>query len=684
MTAPLLVEIGLEELPPGAMRPLGDQFADAVVKELDAANIARGRYQRFATPRRLAVLIDAVAASAPAYESVTEGPGVDVAFDSDGQPTAAATGFARSRQTTVDQLDVETTAKGERLVARREVAGRVLPDCFNELLYTAIDQLDIPKRMRWADHTSTFVRPVHWLTIIHGKRRVPAMLFGIKSGLETFGHRFHHPAPITLDNASDYAELLQTTGYVIADPDRRAESIRQQVEHAATENEARLVSTQSLFDEINALVEWPVALTGSFAERYLELPREVLIATMEHHQRYLPLEARDGSLINRFITVANVESTAPNKVVAGNERVIRPRLDDALFFWNQDLKRGLSSLTPGLARVQFETSLGSLADKQKRIASIADRLGPLFGVAPEQGGRAAELAKADLLTEMVDEFPDLQGVIGGYYASHEGEDAAVAQAITTQYQPAGATGPIPGTPTGQVLALADRLDTLAGIFAVEKRPSGDKDPYALRRAALGVIRILIESGVHLDLDATIQHALSAQPVEAPAGTAEALCMFHVERMRSYCLARSVESRDFDAVTAISWRDPVDVDARLSAVTEFRTHPDAPMVYEAHKRIRNILKKQGETPNEPSSGHYQEPAETQLAELLSTAEPRVETSVDYGNALQSLMRFATPLATFFDQVHVLVDDPALRNNRLALLATVDRQFCKVADISLLAD
>lgn len=683
MTAPLLIEIGLEELPPRAMRALGDQFAAAIVDQLDDIGIPRGNYQRFATPRRLAVLVESVAVSAPSYEHVAQGPSVDIAFDDDAQPTHAAAGFARKQNTTVDALNVEETDKGQHLVARHSVAGPKLGDCFNTLLNNAVAKLTPPKRMRWSTNTASFVRPVHWLAVVHGDQHLAATLFDVTSDPVTYGHRFHHPEAIPLLDANRYSDALREAGYVVADPDERASSISQQIQTLADSCGGSFVSDDELVGEINALVEFPVALIGQFDSRYLELPREVLIATMEDHQRYLPLQGSDGQLMNRFITVANLNSKDPDQVVAGNERVIRPRLDDALFFWNQDQKRGLDSLVSGLDRVQFEQSLGSLGDKRARIAQIARDLAPIFGVDPTQSDRIAELAKTDLLTEMVDEFSDLQGIMGGYYAALEGEETTVASAITTQYQPVGASGPIPETAAGCLLALADRLDTLAGIFAVNKRPTGDKDPYALRRAAFGVVRLLIESNRSLDWVVTLEHAVSVQPVVAPEDTVETLWMFHVERLRSYFVDNGTEPRDFDAVVAVSSRNPVDVAARVRAVSEFRSHRESATVYEAHKRIRNILKKQGGAPDTLSKQNLQADSEIELANLLAQTDNRGDAGVDYATALSNLTRYAEPLATFFDNVRIVVDDTTLRNNRLALLAAIDREFQQVADISELA-
>ncbi len=684
MKASLLVEIGLEELPPQAMRTLADAFASGIAQSLDAAGIERGHYQRFVTPRRMAVLIDAVAASAPDYEQVTQGPGVDIAYDSEGQPTAAATGFARSRETTLEALTIEETNKGRRLVHRHHVKGSPLAEVFNSLLNDTVSTMGVPKRMRWGTNTTTFVRPVHWLTVLHDESRIDASVFGIESDRWSLGHRFHHPGPIHLTRATDYPAKLSEIGWVVADPDDRAELIQKQTQELASQFNARIVASSELLAEINALVEFPVALAGKFEPHYLELPREVLLATMEHHQRYIALEDDNGTLINRFITVANIQSNQPNLVISGNERVIRPRLDDALFFWQQDRARGLTSLIPGLSHVLFEHSLGSLADKQSRVARIAVWLCPLFDVTHQCATRAAELAKADLLTEMVGEFPDLQGIMGAYYAQHDGESEAVANAIRTQYQPTGGTGSIPQSALGRTLALADRLDTLAGIFAVDKRPTGDKDPYALRRAALGVVRLLIESEIHLDLHAAIRFALSVQPLDAPQGTAAALQTFHVERLRSYFLDRDTPPQDIDAVLASSSLDPVDIAARLSAVAAFKELPDASAVYEAHKRIRNILKKQNENWGQPVASYYQQAAEAELDRLMSehgAQQDRVEG--DYVTQLANLTTFAEPLAEFFNEVRVIVDDPRLRTNRLALLAAIDRQFCQVADISRLA-
>lgn len=688
MSADLLIEIGVEELPPKAMRPLAEAFATGLAVQFDDAGLAHGSVQCLATPRRLAVHI-ADTAQTSASEAVEKyGPTVKIAYDAEGNPTKAGEGFARSVGTTIDALEVEDSDKGRRLVYRGTAEGRPLTELLQPAVDAALRALPIPKRMRWGDSEAAFVRPVHWVIALHGSDVLPLVVFGERADRYTRGHRFHYPETIEIANANVYVERLRNPGHVVVDIDERRELVMQGVVAAADSLGGRALIDDELVAEVTALVEWPVGIAGRFDTRYLELPREVLVATLEGHQRYFPVQDGNGALLAGFVTVANIESRDPAQVVAGNERVIRPRLADALFFWEQDRRHGLATRIPDLERVSFQQSLGTLADKSGRIARIGAELASSVGADPTDVARAAELAKTDLLTEMVDEFPELQGVMGGYYAALEGESDAVVRALPEQYAPAGAGAPIAVTPVGRCIALADRLDTLAGIFAIDKRPSGDKDPFGLRRAALGVLRTLIEGGIHADLRRLLDTALAMQPVDAPKGTGDALWMFHMERLRGYYVEQGVPATHFESIASLGISDIHDFDLRVHAVGQFARLATAPVVCSAHKRIRNILKRNADAAvaDAADPAAMVDAAETALYDSLIEHSELLENAARDGDnaaALSALAPLAGPLDTFFDEVMVMSDNPELQRNRLALLAQIDRLCRRVADISCLS-
>lgn len=685
-SATLLLELGTEELPPKALDRLAEAFAQAVAGGLDEAGLARGEARVLAGPRRLAVAVAEVAARAPDREIEKLGPAAANAFDDAGRPTPAAEGFARSCGVAVSDLETRATDKGERLAYSGTEAGRTIAEVLPGIADAAVRALPIPKRMRWGGSEAAFVRPVHWIVALHGAEAVDLELFGHRSGRETYGHRFLHPAAIALGHADDYVAALRDPGRVIVDPKERRAAVREQVKARAEEVGGRALIDENLLAEVTALVEWPAALAGRFEERFLELPREVLIATLEDHQRYFPVENERGELLPAFVTVANIESREPERVIAGNERVVRPRLADALFFWNRDRKRGLETLTAELDRVTFQRELGSLADKSARVAALAARLAAGFDIDPAPVARAAALAKTDLLTEMVGEFPELQGTMGRHYAAAAGEDEAVATALEEQYFPRAAGTPIPATPAGRVLALADKLDTLAGIFSLGRRPSGEKDPFALRRAALGVLRIAIEGDLDLDLRTALADAAAAQPVTTDRDNVVAdLLAFHLDRLRAYYLERGVAAGVFDAVAAHGLGNPRDFDRRVQAVRAFLDEAAAQTLCAAHKRIRNILKN-GTDVAQVKPELLNEPAERDLYEALERLRPQVAEHArngDYAAALHGMAALGAPVDAFFDQVLVMAEDEAVRANRLALLAALDEQCRSVADISRLS-
>ena len=685
--ATLLIEIGVEELPPKAMRTLADAFAEGVTSALSEAGLALGATTRYATPRRLAVAIADVAAATDPVAVEKAGPTLAIAYDAAGQPTKAAEGFARSLGTTVDALEHEDSDKGERLVYRATEPGKPIATLVQPAVDQAIKRLPIPKLMRWGDSEAAFVRPVHWVVALHGSEIVPLSVFEQSADRQTFGHRFHHPQAIELARAEDYAEALNEA-WVVVDPDRRQRRIVEQVERAAKDFGGQALIDDGLVEEVTALVEWPVGIAGRFDERFLVLPREVLISTLQEHQRYFPIENEAGELLAGFITVANIESRDVAQVIAGNERVVRPRLSDALFFWDQDRRQGLAHHIDGLARVTFQQSLGSLADKSARITKAGERLVEPTGASASAVKRAAALAKADLLTEMVGEFPDLQGLMGFYYAEADGEPTEVARAIAEQYAPARAGADIAGTPAGRALALADRLDTLSGIFAIGRRPSGDKDPFGLRRAALGVLRTVIEAGIVLDLRAELSAALANQPVNAEPDTLDSLWMFHMERLRGYYADQGIGPDRFEAVANLGITDLVDFDRRIRALDTFGRESSAQTVCGAHKRIRNILRRNADEVEGRAfdTAALIEPAERDLGTAYAAQRDVVVEAMDSKNpteALTALAALAAPLDGFFDQVMVMADDPSLRQNRLALLSLLDELCREVADISCLS-
>ena len=686
-TRDLLVEIGTEELPPRALRRMRDALQSSLESLLDENGLAHGDSHAYATPRRLAVVIQDVPIAQADREITKRGPAVKAAFDADGKPTRPAEGFARSCGVAVTDLDKLETAKGSWLVYNSTRIGQAATDIIPALLEKALKALPMPKRMRWGNSEIEFVRPLHWVVLLFGEEPVAANILGVASDRYSRGHRFHHNEDIAIAAPGAYAVTLKQDGMVEVDMDRRRESIRIQVTEAGTALGGQALIDPALLDEVTALVEWPVAITGSYDQRFLEIPAEALISSMQDHQKYFPVIDKQGKLLPYFITVANIVSKEPQQIKAGNERVIRPRLEDAAFFWNQDRKQSLHSRATQLDSMTFQKKLGSLGDKQIRIAAIATTLAEQLGFNIERVQRAAALCKCDLVTSMVFEFPDLQGIMGRYYALHDGEDDRVATALYEQYQPRFAGDDLPASETGQALAIAERLDTLVGIFALGKTPTGDKDPFGLRRSALGLLRILIEKQLDLDLRTLIDTAATNFPAALKAHTAgDALFSFMMERLRAWYLDAGYEVHVFAAVLARQPARPLDFDQRMHAVRAFRELPEANSLSAANKRIRNILRK-AETaiPVTYDKSLLQEPAEQALAaalEELDTQTRPLFKQRDYTNALCQLAALHTPVDAFFDNVMVMAEDEALRDNRLALLQTLSALFLQVADISLL--
>jgi len=681
----LLLELRCEELPPLALPALSAALTEGLVRGLDAALIAHGAVRSFATPRRLAVLVSRCAASAPARTVERRGPPLSAAFDAAGAPTQAALAFARGCGVDALALPRLETPKGAWLVYRGTEAGATTAAVIPGIIAACIAALPTPKRMRWGAGSAEFVRPVHGVVLLFGDEVVPCEVLGIAAGRTTLGHRFHAPRPITLKSARGYEAAL-ARARVVADFGTRRAQIEAGVTALAAQSGGRALIEPALLDEVTALVEWPVPVAGHFERRFLALPREVVIATVQDHQRYFPVEHPDGSLSDAFITVANLESRDPVKVREGNERVVRPRLSDAAFFWDQDRRLTLDEHAARLGGVTFQAKLGSYADKGARVARLAAWIGERTH-AGTLVARAAALAKADLMTAMVGEFPELQGTMGRHYAAAQGEAAEVCVALEEQYLPRFAGDALPATPTGIALGLADKLDTLVGIFAIEQRPTGSKDPFALRRAALGVLRILLERHIELDLPAVLDVAAAMQPVSRPAAAGE-VQEFIAERLRGLILERGdgTTPEMLDAVLAVRPASPLDALARLDALRAFLQLPDAAVLAAANKRIANLLRKAPPgTASTLDPARFVVAAEAALHAALAGATPPVEAALarrHYREALELLAALRAPIDAFFDAVMVMDPDASLRDNRLALLGGVLRAFGAVADLSRL--
>ena len=682
----LLFEIGTEELPPKSLARLASALADAVHLGLQEQGLEHGDLAWYATPRRLAVAVQGLVSAQEDKQVVRRGPAVAAAFDEDGKPTPAAQGFARSCGVGVEQLTRLRTDKGAWLAHEYLAHGASTEELLPDIIEQALAGLPIPKRMRWGDGDLEFIRPVHWALLLFGEDIVNANLLGVATGRETRGHRFHHPAPISLNNAGEYAGRLREQGRVLADFAERREQIRQAVTAVAQASGGQALIDEDLLDEVTALVEWPVALSGSFDEQFLELPKEALIATMQSHQKYFPVLRPDtGELAAEFITVANINSAMPEAVKRGNERVIQPRLSDAAFFWQRDRSHSLESYAEKLDKVIFEQQLGTLADRATRVETLGRYIAQQLEFEPDLVARAARLAKCDLLSDMVGEFPALQGIMGRYYALECDEHPEVAQALEEQYMPRQAGAALPETNTGMVLALADRLDTLTGIFAIGKGPTGDKDPFGLRRAALGCLRIMIECALPLDLEDCLTRAAATFPaaVNAPAVIA-GIFDFMLERLRRYYLDNGVSAAEFDAVQACRPTRPCDFNLRVLAAGAFLRLPEAEGLVSANKRISNILK-QAQYTDQASVDEalLMEKTERELySQMRAAGEVEHGESEDYIARLTALAGLRDYVDAFFDEVMVMCDNAALRDNRLALLSELRQLFLSTADVSRL--
>jgi len=687
-TQDFLVELGTEELPPKALKPLSDAFTQGICKGLEDAGIAFGKVEAFATPRRLAVRVRALGDAQPDKPVEKRGPAVKAAFDDSGNPTRALTGFATSLGVTPDQLDTLETDKGAWVVYRTIEKGRPTVDLLPELVDQSLAGLPIPKRMRWGAHRTEFVRPVHWAIMLFGNKVIDTPIMGLIPSNKTRGHRFHCPKSLIVPTPSDYEVVLHQEGYVIADFAERREKIRRGVT-AIAKNEAggEAVIDDNLLDEVTGLNEWPVPLMGRFEERFLDVPAEALISSMKEHQKYFHVVSGDGKMLPLFITVANLESKDPSQVISGNEKVIRPRLSDAAFFYNTDRKTRLEDRIDRLKPIVFQDKLGSVYDKSVRVAALAKKIADAIGSDPVLAERAAMLAKTDLVTEMVLEFTDLQGIMGQYYAVNDGENQDVASALNEQYMPRFAGDNLPTTLTGCAVAIADRLDSLVGLFGINQPPSGTRDPFALRRASLGVLRIIIERELPLDLQSCCEWAAENFTALTEQNTASTVVDYMLERFRAHYEEQGINAEVYLAVHARRPTRPLDFDRRVKAVEAFRLLPEAEALAAANKRVSNILTKQGgeDIGDSINQDLLQDPAEKALAEQIhKQAEavlPLFEKG-DYAAALSSLASLRAPVDSFFNEVMVMAEDDATRNNRLAMLNQLRNLFLRVADISVL--
>jgi len=683
----LLIELGTEELPPKALKGLAQAFKNGFAKGLDDADLSYDSITSYATPRRLALLISQLAITQPDKSVARRGPALQAAFDDEGCPTKAAQGFARSCNVEVEQLTKLETAKGAWLAYTIEEKGQPSAQLIPAIFNNALDKLPIPKRMHWGDLDAMFVRPVHWAVILLGDKVINTKILSVNSSNQTRGHRFHAPQRITLSNPSDYENILKKQGKVIVDFDQRQELIRQQINSAAEKTGGQAVIDPELLDEVTSMIEWPSVIVGEFEAHFLDVPSEALISAMKKHQKYFHIVDKQSQLMPYFITISNIDSSDPKQIKEGNERVIRPRLSDANFFWSQDKKNPLETLSERLKSVVFQNKLGSVYDKSQRVSHLAEFIAIKLQADANLAKRAAQLAKCDLMSEMVNEFPDLQGIMGRYYALNDGENKEVAIALDEQYMPRFAGDETPATATGQVLSIAERIDTLMGIFAVGQIPSGDKDPFALRRAALGLLRTIIEHKLVLNIPEVLTVSASLFPQEVNADQAcQPVYQFMLGRLKGYFAEQGISTGVFDSVIALTPEEPYDLACRIDAVNQFKQLEAAESLAAANKRISNILKKlKGAMPTEINSDLFIEEAEKQLAEQLNQVSAKIKPLLaqsKYTEALTELAALRDVVDQFFDDVMVMADDEALKNNRIALLGQLQGQFMQVADLSLL--
>ena len=689
--ADCLIELGTEELPPTALATLSQAFESGLLKGLDTAGLSYSAdaVKRFATPRRLAVLIPALQTQQADKAIEKLGPAVSAAYDKEGKPSKAAEGFARSNGVSFDQLTTVDTDKGERLCFSSTEQGKPTTELLASIINDALDALPIPKRMRWGASRTEFVRPAHWLVVLLGDQVVDCSVLGQQSSRQSFGHRFHAPDAINIESPAGYEKQLRDQGSVIVDFEQRKASIAEQAKTLGESVNGRAVIEDDLLDEVTALVEMPYALIGKFDEAFLQVPQEALIYSMSEHQKYFHIVDSNGQLLPHFITISNIDSTDPDKVINGNERVIRPRLADAAFFFETDKKVSLNALRDRLKPVVFQKQLGTVYEKTERIASLAAGIATAIGADSAAAKQAGELCKADLASDMVLEFDKMQGTAGGYYAENEGLPAAVASAIRSHYLPRFAGDKVPTSGVDCAVALADRLDTLTGIFGIGQEPSGSKDPFALRRSSIGILQIILQNNLEIDIQHWVRVAIAQHDLDADdSATATRVIDYLFDRFAAVYQDQGLATEIFAAVKAKSLSSPLDFDARVQAVAAFSQTEESESLASANKRVSNILEKSESNVSSQAfdAALLVETAEKTLAKAIadkeSEAMPLFEQG-QYRDGLLKLTELKASIDQFFDDVMVNVDDEKLKANRLALLARLRELFLHVADISLLA-
>ena len=685
-TQNFLVEIGTEELPPKALKTLATSFADNVEAELNQAGLTFDKIEWFAAPRRLAVKVLNLATQQPSKEIEKRGPAVSAAFDAEGKPTKAAEGWARGCGITVDQAERIATDKGEWLVHRAKIEGQPTKNLLNDIVANALAKLPIPKPMRWADKTVQFIRPVHTVTMLLGDELIEGEILGVVSARTIRGHRFLGEKEFEIQHADQYPQLLREKGSVVADFNERKAEILAKSQAKATALGGVADIEESLLEEVTSLVEYPNVLAAKFEERFLAVPAEALVYTMKGDQKYFPIYDKDGKLLPHFIFVSNINPEDPTAIIEGNEKVVRPRLTDAEFFFKTDLKQKLVDRLPRLETVLFQQQLGTLKDKTDRIEQLAGEIAKQIGADEAKAKRAGLLSKCDLMTNMVFEFTDTQGVMGMHYARHDGEDEEVAVALNEQYMPRFAGDELPKSLVASAVALADKFDTLTGIFGIGQAPKGSADPFALRRAALGALRIIVEKNLPLDLEDLVKKsaALFGDKLTNQNVVADVVD-FMLGRFRAWYQDEGIAVDVIQAVLARRPTRPADFDARVRAVSHFRTLDSAEALAAANKRVSNILAKADATIGEINLTACVEPAEKALAEAVLALRTEVQPLIaqgDYTAVLDKLANLRAPVDSFFDNVMVNAEDPALRQNRLAILNTLQGLFLQVADISVL--
>ena len=685
-TQNFLVEIGTEELPPKALKTLATSFADNVEAELNQAGLSFDKIEWFAAPRRLAVKVLNLATQQPSKEIEKRGPAVSAAFDAEGKPTKAAEGWARGCGITVDQAERIATDKGEWLVHRAKIEGQPTKNLLNDIVANALAKLPIPKPMRWADKTVQFIRPVHTVTMLLGDELIEGEILGVASARTIRGHRFLGEKEFEIQHADQYPQLLREKGSVVADFNERKAEILAKSQAKATALGGVADIEESLLEEVTSLVEYPNVLAAKFEERFLAVPAEALVYTMKGDQKYFPIYDKDGKLLPHFIFVSNINPEDPTAIIEGNEKVVRPRLTDAEFFFKTDLKQKLVDRLPRLETVLFQQQLGTLKDKTDRIEQLAGEIAKQIGADEVKAKRAGLLSKCDLMTNMVFEFTDTQGVMGMHYARHDGEDEEVAVALNEQYMPRFAGDELPKSLVASAVALADKFDTLTGIFGIGQAPKGSADPFALRRAALGALRIIVEKNLPLDLEDLVKKSATLFGDKLTNKNVVAdVVDFMLGRFRAWYQDEGIAVDVIQAVLARHPTRPADFDARVRAVSHFRTLDSAEALAAANKRVSNILAKADAAIGEINLTACVEPAEKNLAEAVLALRTEVQpliTQGDYTAVLDKLANLRAPVDNFFDNVMVNAEDPALRQNRLAILNTLQSLFLQVADISVL--